>query len=428
MINLNDIGHSIFKLPHEASINSVSAWGTSANSLFFACGPTKSNTEIKLYEVQSLAAEGQNTQLIAAWESPHDELKENSEKLVNLHYFADDLSFCLILNGGDTFIVRREPDEYQSHVEIAGSIDAGIAAAAWSPDEELLALVTSSKSFLLMSRNYDPVHEVEISPNDLKSSNHVSVGWGAAETQFKGRRAKGLRDPTVPEKVDAGSLSHLDKGEIIISWRGDGAYVAINSIDDEKRRTIRVYGRDGLLDSISEPLDGLEGSLSWRPSGNLLAGVQRLSDRASVVFFERNGLRHGEFSLRLTKDDLSSWASEIRLAWNSDSSILGIQFKDRIQLWMMKNYHYYLKKEINNLGSEFESSFLMEWHPESPYILHKCYGGMLDLQFLWRRPINRVIGIVEVMGYAPGFTRQDVTYHESIGLVGVVDGGEVFYL
>ena len=377
MINLNDVGHSIYTLPCEASQNTVSAWDTSSNSLFFACAPTKSNTEIQLYEIQSAAAKGESIRLVAGWEPPYGESKNSFEKLVNLHYFADDLSFCLIVNGGDIFIIRREPDEYQSHVEIAGSIDAGIAAAEWSPDGELLAVVTSSTSFLLMSRNYDPVYEVEIRSDDLKSSNHVSVGWGSAETQFKGRRVKGLRDPTVPEKVDAGSLSHLDKGEITISWRGDGAYVAVNSVDDMKRRTIRVYERDGLLNSVSEPLDGLEGSLSWRPAGNLLAGVQRLPHCASVVFFERNGLRHGDFSLRLTEDDLNTWASEIRLTWNSDSSILGIHFRDRIQLWTMSNYHYYLKKEIKNLRNEIDSSVSMAWHPENPYILHKYYGGMM---------------------------------------------------
>lgn len=377
MINLNNINHAIYRLPCKASNNTVSAWDTNSNSLFIACAPTKPNREIQLYEIQSSAAKDERVRLIAGWESPDSASKENFEKLVNLHYFADDLSFCLILNGGDIFIIRREPDEYQSHVEIAGSIDAGIAAAEWSPDEELLAVVTSSKSFLLMSRNYEPVYEVIIRPDDLESSNHVSVGWGTVETQFKGRRAKGLRDPTVPEKVDAGCLSHLDKGEITISWRGDGAYVAVNSVDDSKRRTIRVYERDGLLNSVSEPLDGLEGSLSWRPAGNLLAGVQRLSDRASVVFFERNGLRHGEFSLRLTEDELNTWASEIRLTWNFDSSILGVQFKDRIQLWTMKNYHYYLKKEIKHLYCEIESSMSMKWHPESPHILHKCYDGML---------------------------------------------------
>ena len=377
MINLSNIGHTIIRLPYESSGSIASAWNTSANSCFYACGPTQLDPEIRLYEIFHSSPDNENFRLIAGWKSPRDQPTDTPDKLVSLHYFADELSFCLTLNCGDIVIVRREPEEHQSHVEIAGSVDAGIAAAAWSPDDELLAVVTNAKSFLLMSRDYDLVFETEIGPDDIQSTKHVSVGWGTAETQFKGRRVKSLRDPTVPEKVDSGSLSLSDKGEVNISWRGDGAYVAINSVDNEKRRTIRVYTRDGQLDSVSEPVDGLEGALSWRPAGNLLASVQRLSNCASVVFFERNGLRHGDFSLRLDKDELKSWGSFITLAWNSDSSILAVQFKDRTQLWTMKNYHYYLKKEIKNLQQKTEPLLSIKWHPEKPYMLHKCYSGKL---------------------------------------------------
>jgi elongator complex protein 1 len=109
-----------------------------------------------------------------------------------------------------------------------------------------------------------------------------------------------LLDPTVPESIDEGVLSAFDDRSVTISWRGDGAYFAINKVEEEQRRMVRVYSREGQLDSVSEPVDGLEGALSWRPSGNLIAGVRRLKDKIEVVFFERNGLRHGEFDLRLT--------------------------------------------------------------------------------------------------------------------------------
>jgi elongator complex protein 1 len=57
--------------------------------------------------------------------------------------------------------------------------------------------------------------------------------------------------------------------------------------------------------------------------------------RHDVIFFERNGLRHGEFSLKI--DQLSvkekrpddgrdrKWGYRVReLAWNSDSTVLAI--------------------------------------------------------------------------------------------------------
>jgi elongator complex protein 1 len=185
-----------------------------------------------------------------------------------------------------------------------GSIDAGIAAARWSPDEELLAVVTKADTVILMGGAFDPVAEITMTDEDLKASKHVSVGWGKKETQFQGRGAKALRDPTIPEKVDQGLPSTNEDGAVSISWRGDGAFVAINSVQEGFRRAIRVYSREGELDSASEPVDGFEGALSWRPSGNLIAGIQRLTDRVDVVFFERNGLRHGQFTLRSTRVEL----------------------------------------------------------------------------------------------------------------------------
>jgi elongator complex protein 1 len=104
------------------------------------------------------------------------------------------------------------------------------------------------------------------------------------------------------------------------------------------RRVLRIYDRQGVLQSTSEPLPGLEHPLCWKPSGNLIVSTQRFGfdgggmgneGRHDVVFFERNGLRHGEFRLReaWTKhtDTERKWGYRVReLLWNSDSTILAV--------------------------------------------------------------------------------------------------------
>jgi elongator complex protein 1 len=119
---------------------------------------------------------------------------------------------------------------------------------------------------------------------------------------------------------------------------------------------------------VSEPIDGLEGALSWRPSGNLIAGVRRSSDKAEVVFFERNGLRHGQFDLRLSNIELEELRASPKLKWNSDSNVLSVAFPDKVQLWTMSNYHYYLKQE---LAFTEPASHMVQcaWHPERPLAL-----------------------------------------------------------
>ena len=268
-------------------------------------------------------------------------------------------------------------DNFESRgVEIVGSVDEGITAAAWSPDEEVLAITTCASTFLLMTRDFESIADTVFTEADLLASNHVSVGWGKAETQFKGKRAKAMRDPTVPEKVDEGVLSVGDDKKVRISWRGDGAYLAITKIEDEKRRVIRVYSREGKLDSVSEPVDGMEGTMDWRPSGNLITSTQRFSDKMDIIFFERNGLRHGEFSLRIDPDTCMSSAVN-QLSWNADSTVLGIAMKDRVQLWTMGNYHYYLKQEI--FFKPTGDAPLLVWHPEKALQLALMCQGLLFL-------------------------------------------------
>lgn len=127
-----------------------------------------------------------------------------------------------------------------------------------------------------------------------------------------------------------------------ISWRGDGAFFVVSSLESVEaldRRVLRVYDRQGVLQNTSEPVAGLEHGLSWRPSGNLIASTQRFGfegggvgreGRHDVVFFERNGLRHGEFALRevgnlQASDTRRRWGYKVReLHWNSDSSILAV--------------------------------------------------------------------------------------------------------
>ena len=363
MRNLRNIHRSLVKSPPGLELT-ASAWDVASDSLVCAFGPTKDNVLLELKRWKKYET---TLQPIASWDAPCPLPDLECDRILDLKYFSDSLTACLVLAGGDLIIVREEPQPGEEKIEIVGSVDAGISAAAWSPDEELLAITTRANTLLYMTREFEGVTDITLTADDLKVSNHVSVGWGKQETQFKGKKARALRDPTMPEKVDEGVLSPFDAKETTISWRGDGAYLAVNSIESQTRRVIRVYSREGILDSVSEPVDNLVGALSWRPVGNLLAGIQYSNDRAKVVFFERNGLRHGQFELRLSKEELQDWGSVVSLKWNVDSSVLAVCLKDRIQLWTMGNYHYYLKQEIFTLSDEpSQDPALLNWHPEKP--------------------------------------------------------------
>ncbi|KAM0201725.1 hypothetical protein ACHAPI_001776 [Fusarium lateritium] len=336
----------------------AACWDPEKDEVLCVAGPTEESSGIDLLRVTG--DQDVSVRTVASWDAPSPTPDLLADRVVSLQYLSGSATACLVLEGGDIITVQEDEFSGQdAHIEIVGSIDAGIAAARWSPDEELLIVVTKENNVIFMGSSFDPVAEIAMTVEDLNASKHVSVGWGKKETQFQGRGAKAMRDPTIPEKVDEGLPSAHEDGATTISWRGDGAYVAINSVQEGSRRVIRVYSREGELDSASEPVDGLEGALSWRPAGNLMAGIQRLSDRIDVAFFERNGLRHGEFTLRSPSGPVGAH-ERIRLEWNSDSTVLAVIYKDMVQLWTMGNYQWYLKQEIPIEAS----STCLSWHPE----------------------------------------------------------------
>jgi len=381
MRNLRNIHRSLASSP-SGLVLTASAWDVASDSVICAFGPTKENA---LLELKRWKKYEKTYQSVASWDAPCPLPDLDCDEIIDLHYFSDSSTSCLVLAGGDIVVVREEPQVGEDKIEIVGSVNAGISAAAWSPDEDLLALTTKASTLLYMTREFDNITDITFTTDDLKASNHVSVGWGKKETQFKGKKARALRDPTMPETMDEGVPSEYDARETTIIWRGDGAYLAVNGVEPSSRRVVRIYSREGVLDSVSEPVDGLVGTLSWRPVGNLLAGIQYQNDHIRVVFFERNGLRHGQFDLRLSKEDLQNWGSSIRLKWNIDSSVLAVCFKDRVQLWTMGNYHHYLKQEIFSL-SEKPSGVPMSllWHSEKPlhFILSSQSKQMFMLSLL----------------------------------------------
>jgi elongator complex protein 1 len=380
MRNLRNTKHTAIQFEGHVSPLTATAWD--GNHVICAFGPSPADPAITLKRFSASAWKAGDGVTIASWDAPCPNPDLPSDRILNLHTFPESGSISLVLEGGDIIVVRDGADLDPGTgdlIEIVGSVDAGISAAQWSPDEELLTIATKANTLLFMTRDFEGTASIDLTPEDLNVSNHVSVGWGKKETQFQGPQAKAklraMQDPTVPQHVDEGRLSANDDERTAISWRGDGQYVAINTIletPDLKRRVVRVYTREGVLDSVSEPVNGLEGALSWKPSGQLIAGIQRTGDRIDVVFFERNGLRHGEFTLRLTPEEMEGAASSIALDWNSDSSVLAVSLKDRVQFWTMGNYHYYLKQEIL-LGEQSGSIMHTQWHPEKALQV-VCHG------------------------------------------------------
>ncbi|KAI0752776.1 IkappaB kinase complex IKAP component [Daedaleopsis nitida] len=327
-------------------------------------------------------------------------------EVLSLHVLPDSHSVAAITRKGDIGTISL--DDEQPSNEVVGSVDGGVMGAAWSPDDTLLVLVTGEDKLLLMTSTFDVLSEGPLHPAEFGEDAPINVGWGAKHTQFHGSLGKAAATSTTP--ATAVGASPDDDGHVRISWRGDGTYFTVsvlegaNETETRPHRKVRVYSRDGSLQSTAEPVPGLEHSLSWRPSGNLIVGTQRFGNvpggssqkidggsglgqgrdgRHDIVFFERNGLRHGEFTLRewtpenkldAMHHEQRPWGYRVRdVGWSSDSNVLSVWIEcedvDIVQLWTTGNYHWYLKQEITapkgqeNTPGRFTT---VKWHPEDP--------------------------------------------------------------
>uniref|UniRef100_A0A8C6Y295 Elongator complex protein 1 n=1 Tax=Naja naja TaxID=35670 RepID=A0A8C6Y295_NAJNA len=300
--------------------------------------------------------------------------------IVGLEDLPDVESVCVATAIGDVILCNLNTHQ----LECVGSVDSGLTAMSWSPDQELVLLATGEQTLILMTRDFEPIAERQIHQDDFGEGKFITVGWGKKETQFHGSEGKQAEIlPALP----------WDDHKPRISWKGDGQYVAVSDIcPGTGARKVRVWSRELILQSTSEPIPGLGQALAWKPSGSLIASTQDKVNKNDVVFVEQNGLLHGEFTLPFQKGQVK--VNE--LLWNSDSTILAAwveelesnsssQRKMYVQLWTMGNHHWYLKQSLH-FGSLAGSPLLVSlvWDQEIPYRLHVLCEQWLYLRYDWQ--------------------------------------------
>lgn len=72
----------------------------------------------------------------------------------------------------------------------------------WSPDQELLVLVTKDMNTILMSCTFDPICETNLLDKEFGEQQFITVGWGKKETQFHG--SEGKQAAKVKNEISAG--------------------------------------------------------------------------------------------------------------------------------------------------------------------------------------------------------------------------------
>eukprot|EP00163_Fabomonas_tropica_P026819 TRINITY_DN5051_c0_g2_i1.p1 TRINITY_DN5051_c0_g2~~TRINITY_DN5051_c0_g2_i1.p1 ORF type:complete len:1270 (+),score=323.85 TRINITY_DN5051_c0_g2_i1:93-3902(+) len=277
---------------------------------------------------------------------------------VSLAYLLDSDSVCVACDTGEILVV----DSNRGTAICVGSFDAGLETMAWSPDGEIVVLLTKEGIIAALSGDWDPLGE-----------------------EF-------------PLRTD-GSTCDLDAS---IDWRADGQYwcchYAVND-GEGTTRSFSVFNREfeHTADSEKTVKGTLSSAFAWRPSGNYLTTAREFNGRQEMLHYERNGLLH--ITQEVTRSDITADGVITGMQWNSRSDILAIQFQVPVtpgdtssghryvlQLWNMNNFHWYLKREIVQLSNDAAASpALFAWCPEQPYTLYltEAHGQVRRLCFEW---------------------------------------------
>ncbi|XP_030050201.1 LOW QUALITY PROTEIN: elongator complex protein 1 [Microcaecilia unicolor] len=319
--------------------------------------------------------------------------EDGTGRIIGIQDLLDQGSVCIATSAGDVIIYNFSTCQ----LECVGTVDSGLSVISWSPDQELVLLVTGQETLILMTKEFEPIAETSLNQEDFGEGKFVTLGWGRKETQFhgsEGKQAAQLKPMGVQPALP------WDDHRPRVTWRGDGEYFAVSTVCSETgARKIRIWNRELVLQSTSEPVSGLEVALSWKPSGSLIASTQSKPHRHDVVFFEKNGLLHGEFTLPFCKGQVK--VNE--LMWNLDSTILALWLEDiqkdgspnlntYIQIWTVGNYHWYLKQSLNFGSSKNSRLVALTWDSEKPYRLHILCQGWHYLCYDWNWSTDRSAG------------------------------------
>uniref|UniRef100_A0A665V896 Elongator complex protein 1 n=1 Tax=Echeneis naucrates TaxID=173247 RepID=A0A665V896_ECHNA len=320
--------------------------------------------------------------------------EDGSGAVVGLQDLAELESVCLATAGGDVVLFSLNTCQF----ECVGSVDSGLTSMSWSPDEELVTLTTGQETIIMMTKDFEPITEIRIHQDDFGEGKFITVGWGKKETQFHGSEGKQAAQRKIQEVQPAAGW---DDRRPRVTWRGDGQLFAVSAVCPQTgARKVRVWNREGILQATSEPVNGLEQALCWKPSGSLIASTQRHPNKHSVVFMEKNGLLHGDFTLPFSKDQ----AKVKELLWNSDSTVLAVWVEDMtagedgsfntcIQLWTVGNYHWYLKQSLDFGRDPQKAPVCVCWDPEHPLKLHLVTRSWTSITYDWGWTTERSPGL-----------------------------------
>lgn len=319
------------------------------------------------------------------------------------HYSKSEDNLLIATTSGTLFLWREELNTIIS----IGCWKDGISTMVVSPNDEIISCITGNTLFLLERNDsfeiindegysflFDENYDNDDSSGGLNKEGHgsQSLGWGTIETQFQGPKLGGKEKKSKPQKVKSINAH--------IQWSPSSNHLIVAPKSSTKRHIINARGanegyliedcewrssitENTFIDSPNDPI------LAWSPRPEEAAPISVVSPGKSetghiIRLYEINGLSHGEFEVQRSLSQEEQNFSITKMQYNSDGSILCIQWEDSlIQFWARCNYEWTLKAEIK--GQNFSFSLTNPLIFYVSFCNNLSYKGILSWHCDYRR-------------------------------------------
>ncbi|KAJ2804695.1 putative elongator complex protein 1, partial [Coemansia furcata] len=164
----------------------------------------------------------------------------------------------LALYSDDIFTVRVRKQDGPMEPGLVLTVDSGLVACAWSPDDEVMALVTGEAWLLLKTQDFDVVYEFPLAHGQQGEEAPVVLVGDKREMQYHGKAGKAVAlessDLVVQNMI---ACACMDDGQMRILWCGDGAFIAVSFAAQSGARELRAFLWWGQLHSTGVPIEAL---------------------------------------------------------------------------------------------------------------------------------------------------------------------------
>lgn len=90
-------------------------------------------------------------------------MTSDDDHVIGMEYLTDAESVCLALSGGNILLC----DVITGELECVGEIEVGVVGMGWSPEQDLVVMVTGEDKLVLMTKDFDPLAEKSVHQKDF---------------------------------------------------------------------------------------------------------------------------------------------------------------------------------------------------------------------------------------------------------------------